>query len=65
MVIDAAQSVVKATGPFKGKHGIAAHPDVKDLNIPVQLWRRGDNGIRVIQVWRQSGSGRTENPHDV
>lgn len=45
MVIDAAESIVKHTRSIEGKHGEAAHPDVKDMNFPVQLWRRDDQRL--------------------
>jgi hypothetical protein len=45
MVIDAAESIVKGTRSIKNKHGEAAHPDVKDLKFPVQLWQRDDQRL--------------------
>lgn len=45
MVIDAAESIVKHTRGIPGKHGEAAHPDVKDSNDPVQLWDRDDEQL--------------------
>lgn len=51
MVIDAAESLVKHTRSIENKHGQAAHPDVKDLNIPVQLWRRDDQ--RLVDLVNQ------------
>lgn len=45
MVIDAAESIVKHTRGIPGKHGEAAHPDVKDSNHPVQLWDRNDEQL--------------------
>lgn len=48
MIIDAAESIVKHTRGISGKHGDAAHPDVKDLNYPVQLWDRDDE--RLVEM---------------
>lgn len=45
MVIDAAESIVSHTRGIPGKHGEAAHPDVKDLNYPVQLWDTDDEKL--------------------
>jgi superfamily I DNA/RNA helicase len=45
MVIDAAESIVKHTRSIENKHGKAAHPDVKDLKFPVQLWQRDDQRL--------------------
>ncbi|MDR8364110.1 UvrD-helicase domain-containing protein [Pseudomonas sp. JL3] len=45
MVIDAAESIVKHTRSIENKHGEAAHPDVKDLSFPVQLWQRDDQRL--------------------
>ncbi|WP_217191329.1 UvrD-helicase domain-containing protein [Pseudomonas shirazica] len=45
MVIDAAESIVKDTRSGEPKHGVAAHPDVKDLHYPVQLWDKDDKQL--------------------
>ncbi|MBC3487127.1 UvrD-helicase domain-containing protein [Pseudomonas sp. SWRI50] len=45
MVIDAAESIVKHTRSIGDKHGLAGHPDMIGLNIPVQLWRRDDQRL--------------------
>lgn len=45
MVIDAAESIVGHTRGISGKHGEAAHPDVKDLHYPVQLWDKDDEQL--------------------
>lgn len=45
MVIDAAESIVSHTRGIPDKHGEAAHPDVKDLNHPVQLWDMDDDKL--------------------
>ncbi|AGZ36376.1 MAG: UvrD-helicase domain-containing protein [Pseudomonas sp.] len=45
MVIDAAESIVSHTRGIPGKHGEAAHPDVKDLHYPVQLWDKDDEQL--------------------
>lgn len=43
MVIDAAESLVQKITTNKDKHGIAAHPKVKDLAFPVQVLDRDDS----------------------
>ncbi|PTV62595.1 DNA helicase UvrD [Pseudomonas putida] len=45
MVIDAAESIVQHTRSIKGKHGVAAHPEMVSINVPVQLWRRDDKRL--------------------
>ncbi|MEB0227901.1 UvrD-helicase domain-containing protein [Pseudomonas sp. 10S4] len=45
MVIDAAESLVQSITTNKDKHGIAAHPKVKDLAFPVQVLDRDDNQL--------------------
>lgn len=49
MIIDAAESIVKTarTSPEspKDKTGIAAHPDMKNVLNPVQLWKRDDDRL--------------------
>lgn len=45
MVIDAAESIVKHTRSIENKHGLAGHPDMIGLNVPVQLWRRDDQRL--------------------
>lgn len=42
MVIDAAESLVRHHSSGHEKHGIASHPAVKDLAIPVQVLDRND-----------------------
>lgn len=51
MVIDAAESIVKHTRGILGKHGEAAHPDVKDFSYPVQLWDRDD--VQLVNLVEQ------------
>ncbi|WP_025752830.1 MULTISPECIES: UvrD-helicase domain-containing protein [unclassified Pseudomonas] len=51
MVIDAAESIVKHTRSIGDKHGLAGHPDMIGLNIPVQLWRRDDQ--RLVDLVNQ------------
>jgi hypothetical protein len=48
MVIDAAESLVQSTPTIEGKHGIAAHPKVKDLAYPVQVLDRDDDRLAEL-----------------
>lgn len=43
MVIDAAESLVRHQSVDVEKHGIASHPKVKDMTIPVQVLDRDDD----------------------
>lgn len=48
MVIDAAESLVQTITTNKDKHGIAAHPQVKDLTFPVKVLDRDDNQLAEL-----------------
>ncbi len=48
MVIDAAESLVRSISKDDDKHGIAAHPKVKDLAYPVQVLDRDDKHLAEL-----------------